>query len=103
MQSYLAVCLRCTCMFISYTVYPLYYDLVLLQCFFITDVDAALNSFTELKKLDPYRLEDMDILSNLLYVKEMRHDLAHLAHKCCDIDKYRVETCCVIGKAWDFF
>ncbi|KAL4231898.1 Anaphase-promoting complex subunit 23 [Mactra antiquata] len=61
------------------------------------DVDAALTSFNELNSLDPYRLEDMDILSNLLYVKEMRHDLAHLAHKCCDIDKYRVETCCVIG------
>lgn len=28
----------------------------------------------------------------------MRADLAHLAHRCCDIDKYRVETCCVIGK-----
>lgn len=61
------------------------------------DVDAALNSFNELQKLDPYRLENMDSFSNLLYVKEMRYELAHLAHKCCDIDKYRVETCCVIG------
>ncbi|XP_045189720.2 cell division cycle protein 23 homolog [Mercenaria mercenaria] len=61
------------------------------------DVDAALNSFSELQTLDPYRLENMDTFSNLLYVKEMRYDLAHLAHKCCDIDKYRVETCCVIG------
>ena len=63
----------------------------------ILDVDAALNSFTELQSLDPYRLENMDTFSNLLYVKEMRFDLAYLAHKCCDIDKYRVETCCVIG------
>ncbi|KAH3786295.1 cell division cycle protein 23 homolog isoform X1 [Dreissena polymorpha] len=61
------------------------------------DVDAALTSFNELQKLDPYRLENMDTFSNLLYVKEMRYDLAYLAHKLSDIDKYRVETCCVIG------
>lgn len=61
------------------------------------DVDSALNSFKELQKLDPYRLENMDTYSNLLYVKEMRYELAHLAHSCCDIDKFRVETCCVIG------
>lgn len=30
----------------------------------------------------------------------MRADLAHLAHRCCDIDKYREETCVVIGKAY---
>ena len=36
---------------------------------FIADVDSALNSFKELQKLDPYRLENMDTYSNLLYVK----------------------------------
>ena len=34
---------------------------------------------------------------NTCILQEMRADLAHLAHRCCDIDKYRVETCCVIG------
>ncbi|KAK3590022.1 hypothetical protein CHS0354_041047 [Potamilus streckersoni] len=61
------------------------------------DVDRAVTAFTELQKMDPCRLENMDIYSNLLYIKEMRPELAHLAHKCCAIDKYRVETCCVIG------
>ncbi|XP_013402626.1 cell division cycle protein 23 homolog [Lingula anatina] len=61
------------------------------------EVDQAVNAFTELRKADPCRLENMDVYSNLLYVKEMRAELAHLAHHCCDIDKYRVETCCVIG------
>ncbi|XP_033757440.1 cell division cycle protein 23 homolog [Pecten maximus] len=61
------------------------------------DVDQAMTVFTELQEMDPYRLENMDIFSNLLYIKEMRAELANLAHKCCDIDKYRVETCCVIG------
>nr|KAG5700933.1 hypothetical protein BaRGS_034218 [Batillaria attramentaria] len=61
------------------------------------DVDQAVAAFSELEKMDPYRLETMDIYSDLLYVKEMRAELAHLAHRCCDINKYRVETCCVIA------
>ncbi|XP_041370912.1 cell division cycle protein 23 homolog [Gigantopelta aegis] len=61
------------------------------------EMDQAVTAFSELQKMDPYRVENMDIFSNLLYVKEMRADLARLAHQCCDIDKYRVETCCVIG------
>ncbi|KAK7111014.1 cell division cycle protein 23 homolog [Littorina saxatilis] len=61
------------------------------------DVEQAVDAFEELEKMDPFRLENMDIYSNLLYVKEMRAELAHLAHRCCDINKYRVETCCVIG------
>ena len=34
----------------------------------------------------------------LLFVQEMRAELAHLAHRCSEIDKYRVETCCIIGE-----
>ena len=29
--------------------------------------------------------------------------MSHLAHHVCDVDKYRVETCCVIGKGNLFF
>lgn len=60
-------------------------------------MDAAIEGFRELQHADPYRLDDMDIYSNLLYVKELRVELSHLAHHVCSIDKYRVETCCVIG------
>ena len=28
----------------------------------------------------------------------MKPELAHLAHHCCAINKYSVETCCVIGR-----
>ena len=42
-------------------------------------------------------LDNLDTYSNLLYVKEQRVELAHLAHKTNMIDKYRTETCCVIG------
>lgn len=54
--------------------------------------------FKNLQKSDPYRLDHLDTFSNLLYVKEMKTDLANLAHHAVKIDKYRVETCCVVGK-----
>ena len=47
---------------------------------------------------DPFRLDNLDTYSNLLYVKEMRVELSHLAHRVVQVDKYRVETCCVIGE-----
>lgn len=40
----------------------------------------------------------MDTYSNLLYVKELKVELAHLAHRATEIDKYRLETCCIVGK-----
>ena len=43
------------------------------------------------------RLDNLDTYSNLLYVKEQRVELAHLAHKTVEIDKFRTETCCVVG------
>jgi len=30
--------------------------------------------------------------------QEMKSELAYLAHRCSELDKYRVETCCVIGE-----
>ncbi|XP_039629745.1 cell division cycle protein 23 homolog [Polypterus senegalus] len=63
----------------------------------IRDIDKALSMFNELRKQDPYRIENMDTFSNLLYVRSMKPELSYLAHNLCDIDKYRVETCCVIG------
>lgn len=47
--------------------------------------------------MDPYRLDNMDIYSNLLFVKEMKKEMSELAHKAMEINKYRPETCCVIG------
>ena len=35
--------------------------------------------------------------SDILYVKESRAELSHLAHLAAQNDKYRPETCCIIG------
>ena len=39
----------------------------------------------------------MDVYSNILYVKEQFAALSHLAHRVASADKYRPETCCIIG------
>lgn len=64
----------------------------------VADVDKALEIFKKLRIEDPYRLDSIDIYSNVLYVKGLRTELAQLAHAATDIDKYRVETCCIVGK-----
>lgn len=59
------------------------------------DVDNAIETFKRIIKDDPYCLDNMDTYSNLLYVKELKVELAHLAHRATEIDKYRLETCCI--------
>ncbi|KAK3035789.1 hypothetical protein RJ639_034605 [Escallonia herrerae] len=53
--------------------------------------------FEELLRNDPYRVEDMDMYSNVLYSKECFSALSYLAHRVFLTDKYRPESCCIIG------
>ncbi|GBG64532.1 hypothetical protein CBR_g45228 [Chara braunii] len=59
--------------------------------------DEAQELFESLLGSDPYRIEGMDIYSNILYVKEAFSALSYLAHKAVLTDKYRPETCCIVG------
>lgn len=69
---------------------------------YISELDKAIESFRHLQSIDPYRLDNLDTYSNLLYVNDLKTDLANLAHHAVSIDKYRVETCCVIGKYQEY-
>ncbi|XP_065828222.1 cell division cycle protein 23 homolog [Oscarella lobularis] len=53
--------------------------------------------FKEISSQDPYRLDNMDIYSNVLFVLDMKSDLSHLAHHVVIVDKYRPQTCCIVG------
>ncbi|XP_009629129.1 anaphase-promoting complex subunit 8 [Nicotiana tabacum] len=53
--------------------------------------------FEELLRNDPYRIEDMDMYSNVLYAKECCSALSYLAHRVFLTDKYRPESCCIVG------
>lgn len=61
------------------------------------DFEESEQYFDKIIKKDPYTLENMDTFSHVLYVTEKTTKLSYLAHNCCMIDKYRQETCCIIG------
>ena len=44
------------------------------------DYDTAQQAFDNIREADPYRLEHLDTYSNILYYKEKRAELSHLAH-----------------------
>ncbi|KAI5780918.1 anaphase promoting complex subunit 8 [Geopyxis carbonaria] len=61
------------------------------------DFDEAESIFDSLTKEDPHRLDSLDHYSNILYVMERRPKLGFIAQLASSTDKFRPETCCVIG------
>lgn len=58
---------------------------------------VAEHHFSQLLALHPRRLDSLDHYSNILYVMGRRPKLAYLAHLCSSVDKFRPESCVVIG------
>jgi anaphase-promoting complex subunit 8 len=67
-----------------------------------TEFDDATSLFTSLRSTDPYRVEDLDVFSNILYVSEKRAELAALAHDYVQVDRLRPEVCCLVGESASF-
>jgi len=61
------------------------------------DFKDAAAQFTKILAIDPYRIDDIDIYSNILYVTEDHLALSKIAHEFTVIDKDRPEVCCLIG------
>lgn len=61
------------------------------------DFQTADTNFGYLLAQHPHRLDDLDHFSNILYVMNSRPKLSFLAHLCSNIDKFRPESCVVIG------
>jgi anaphase-promoting complex subunit 8 len=59
--------------------------------------DEAQEVFEAVFAQDEYNLDGVDTYSNILYVKEDKVRLSVLAQRCVKVDKYCVETCCVVG------
>jgi len=53
--------------------------------------------YSQLYAQHPLRLEQVDVYSNILYVLDHRALLANLAQRVIQVDRYRPETCCVVG------
>jgi anaphase-promoting complex subunit 8 len=70
-----------------------------LACSFYTaqELDHAATVFRRLLKVDPFRFEQLDLFSNILFIKEDYGELAVLAYQAFKLDKFRPETCCVVA------
>ena len=61
------------------------------------EYESSAAIFQELLVSHPHRLDGLDHYSNILYVMADRPRLAFLAHLATSVDKFRPETCCVVG------
>ncbi|CAF0866997.1 unnamed protein product, partial [Didymodactylos carnosus] len=61
------------------------------------ELQLARSCCEDARTIDPYNLDSMDVYSNILFVLEDYHALAGLAQKCIEIEKFRFETCIVVG------
>lgn len=63
-----------------------------------TDYTRAEAEFDKILSIDPERIDDIDIYSNILYVLDSRLKLSRVAHEFLALEKDRPEVCCLIGK-----
>ncbi|KAK2748540.1 Anaphase-promoting complex subunit 23 [Myotisia sp. PD_48] len=61
------------------------------------DFEEASHIFSEILIHSPHRLDSLDHYSNILYVMNARPQLAFIAQLATATDKFRPETCCVVG------
>ncbi|KAK9365266.1 anaphase promoting complex subunit 8 [Lipomyces kononenkoae] len=68
-----------------------------LLCYHALEYNESEKLFDAVLAVDPHRLDDMDMYSNILYVTEQKAKLAYLAQLASATDKFRPETCCIIA------
>jgi len=51
-------------------------------------------------EMDPFRIDNIDLLSNLMYVCTSADELVFLSTYVASIDRYRQETLCVLGNIY---
>src|ERR1700753_2795603 len=61
------------------------------------EFEESSNIFTSILQSEPYRLDSLDQYSNVLYVLDHRPRLAFLSQLAAQTDKFRPETCCIVG------
>ncbi|KAJ3547280.1 hypothetical protein NMY22_g1718 [Coprinellus aureogranulatus] len=61
------------------------------------EYENAELQFDAILRIDPYRVDDIDIFSNILYVQDNKLKLSRLAHDFLNITRDRPEVCCLVG------
>ncbi|KAI9594348.1 anaphase promoting complex subunit 8 [Syncephalis fuscata] len=67
------------------------------EAYRLQDFTLAETHFDDIRRQDPYQLEQMDTFSHVLFVNRNAVKLSVLARECEEVDKYRPETCLVLG------
>eukprot|EP00397_Hematodinium_sp_SG-2012_P012259 GEMP01012425.1.p1 GENE.GEMP01012425.1~~GEMP01012425.1.p1 ORF type:complete len:602 (+),score=119.05 GEMP01012425.1:63-1868(+) len=63
----------------------------------IRDYDRSVVVFEDIRKRDLYKLDLMDVYSNILFVREDANALSQLARQACQVDKFTPVTACIVG------
>lgn len=61
------------------------------------DFQEAERQFDAVLAIDPYRVDNIDVYSNILYVTDSRLKLSKFAHEFLGRDRDRPEICCLVG------
>ncbi|KAJ7070645.1 hypothetical protein C8F01DRAFT_1107182 [Mycena amicta] len=59
--------------------------------------ESADKQFDHILSADPYRIDDFDILADILYAVENKEKLSNIAQFCMVLNKNRPETCYLLG------
>lgn len=62
------------------------------------DYDLSLSLFTSMRSIDPFRTDEVDTYSNILYTMKKQADLSQLAQHFMGVNRDRPEVSLVIGK-----
>jgi anaphase-promoting complex subunit 8 len=69
----------------------------------LRDFPQSAKIFQSLQSVDPHNMNGIDVYSHVLFVMEMLPELYQLAIDADGIDKYRPESCSVIGNFYSLF
>jgi anaphase-promoting complex subunit 8 len=64
----------------------------------LRDFDEAEQIFERVLSEDPYRVDEIDVYSNILYVMKKKARLSDIAHQFVRVAKDRPEVCCLVGE-----
>jgi len=73
---------------------------LILFAIMMKDFGQAEKQFEKILAVAPYRIDDIDVYSNILYVTDNRLKLSRLAHEFLELDKDRPEVCCLVGQSY---
>eukprot|EP00400_MALV-I_sp_L67-5_P000138 gene138-456_t len=63
----------------------------------VPDFESSQIAFERVRKTDAYNLKHLETYSNILYVKELNADICQLAQFVLRVDKFSLESCCILG------